>query len=171
MNTLFIIIGIPGSGKTTLAKKMEQDHWYEADTYPNLYIKGQLNASLLSEAHTMCKNNVESAMKQDIKTIVQSNTNLDLGEKGISPYIRLAEKYKYKVSFVLPEYDLMHYPHYLNQEKQLHLIYKIRSKSSERYVPPYVLNRMVNQFYKIMIHIKYLSTLSPPDMVSYLTRL
>ena len=62
MNTLVIIIGVTGSGKTTLAKHMSPDHWYEADTYPNLYRNGIINTSLLSAAHSMCQNSIEQDM-------------------------------------------------------------------------------------------------------------
>jgi len=170
MNTLFILIGVPGSGKTTLAKHMSLDHWYEADTYPNLYQKGVLQPALLSKAHTMCLSNMEMAMKQHVNTIVQSNTNLDLGEKGVLPYIRLAVTYHYKVHFVLPMYGLMHYPHYGNYENQVKTLIQTRS-TNERVVPPHVIHRMVQQFYSILIQVQHLSSLSPPDMLSYITSL
>ena len=168
MNTLVIIIGVTGSGKTTLAKNISPDHWYEADTYPNLYRNGIINTSLLSEAHHTCQNRVEKAMKQNVSTIVQSNTNLDIGEKGILPYIRLAATYLYTIRFVLPGYGLMHYPHYGNHKKQVNHLYKVRS-TQERNVPPPIIDRMIQQFYSILVRIQRLSSMSPHEMLMNLS--
>ena len=168
MNTLFIIVGVSGSGKTTLAQRMAPDHWYEADTYLNLYQNGVLQFSLLSDAHRACLSHVERDMNQRVPSIVQSNTNLDLGEKGILPYLRLAVTYHYQISFVLPSYGLMHYPHYGNYENQVKTLIHARS-SRERYIPPPVIHRMIQQFYSILIHLQSLSSLSPPDMLVYIT--
>ena len=164
MNTLFILIGVTGSGKTTLAKKIAPNHWYEADTYPNLYTNSTLNVSLLPEAHRVCMTQVEHAMKQGVDTIAQSNTNLDLGEKGLLPYIRLAATYLYKVRLVLPEYGLMHYPYHGSQEQQFRHLCKIRS-TSERNVPPNVIDRMVKQFYSILLRVQNLSYMSAHEML------
>lgn len=83
MSTLFLIRGLPGSGKTTIAKQMakafDMDH-YEADMWPGFHVEGYVytngDAGL---AHKWCFTQVYNAicMKRDV---IISNTFTRLWE-------------------------------------------------------------------------------------------
>lgn len=94
MKNLYIIRGLPGSGKSTFAKTLPGVH-FEADDYfmhSGVYM---FNAKKLPEAHEMCQWQVEVAMLNDHETISVANTFTT--RKEMQPYRDLAEKYGYTV--------------------------------------------------------------------------
>lgn len=99
MPKLIMFIGIPGSGKTTAAKKF-QAAWptsiaiYEADMFFEKDGKYKWNPNLLGQAHKWCFNNVEDELKNGNSVIV-SNTFLTPRER--KPYFELAKKYNAEV--------------------------------------------------------------------------
>lgn len=106
--TMVLIRGLPGAGKTTMAKALfpEYDH-YEADDYFNEpvvneegYVTGivyNFDSSKIRHAHFNCQSNTEESM-QDGANVVVSNTFTTLSE--IEPYITLAEVYNYQVFII-----------------------------------------------------------------------
>ena len=78
---LILIIGIPGSGKSTKARE----------------IITQYQANNLPIAHAWCQKKTEEAMQNNINVIV-SNTSLTPKERRI--YIELAKIYRYKVQVI-----------------------------------------------------------------------
>jgi len=81
--TLFLVRGIPGSGKSTFAKHIWNEYAIcEADKFFHNKETGEYNfdASRLKEAHEWCRNEVETKMKdhqvnpQYYPEIVVSNT-------------------------------------------------------------------------------------------------
>ena len=105
---LFLVRGLPGSGKTSFASAIWNDYAVcEADKF--FYDKeGNYNfdPSKLKEAHTWCKNQVETRMidhqnnQQYYPEIAVSNTFTQ--EWEMEDYFKLAEKYGYKtVSLIL----------------------------------------------------------------------
>ena len=105
---LFLVRGLPGSGKTSFASAIWNDYAVcEADKF--FYDKeGNYNfdPSKLKEAHSWCKNEVESRMiehqnnQQYYPEIAVSNTFTQ--EWEMEDYFKLAEKYGYKtVSLIL----------------------------------------------------------------------
>lgn len=109
---LYILRGLPGSGKSTVANSLTStDRVFEADKY--FYDSdGNYNfdGSKLGEAHAWCKEQVEFCMMpaENGETnwfpnlpIVVSNTNTT--EKEFKPYVELAEKYGYAVVFLVVE--------------------------------------------------------------------
>jgi predicted kinase len=108
-NILFIIRGVPGSGKSSLAEHLWSSYVIcEADKY--FYDKeGNYNfdATKLGEAHKWCQSQVEIMMKdnqvnkQYYPEIVVSNTSTT--EKELQPYLDLADKYGYKVVSLIVE--------------------------------------------------------------------
>ena len=106
---LFLVRGLPGSGKTSFATAIWNDYAVcEADKF--FYDKeGNYNfdPTKLKEAHTWCKNEVESKMiehqnnQQYYPEIAVSNTFTQ--EWEMEDYFKLAEKYGYKVVSLIIE--------------------------------------------------------------------
>ena len=140
---LFIIIGVSGSGKSSLAKSMTECIC-ETDSYPNLYENGVLVQYKLSAAHQACIYQVEQYMMAGIDKIVQANTNLD--GRSIKPYIELAKEYNYKVHLILPKYDLLHYALTdMSRAAQIAALVNVRSQG-DKIVPFSVIQRMITQY-------------------------
>ena len=106
---LFLVRGLPGSGKTSFATAIWNEYAVcEADKF--FYDKeGNYNfdVSKLKEAHTWCKNQVETRMidhqnnQQYYPEIAVSNTFTQ--EWEMEDYFKLAEKYGYKVVSLIIE--------------------------------------------------------------------
>jgi adenylate kinase family enzyme len=106
---LFLVRGLPGSGKTTFATHIWNEYAIcEADKF--FYDKeGNYNfdGSKIKEAHAWCKNEVETRMKdhqinqQYYPEIAVSNTFTQ--EWEMKDYYELAEKYGYKVVSLIIE--------------------------------------------------------------------
>lgn len=88
MAVLHIFRGLPGSGKSTEAKKLDIPH-YEADMYHMVDGKYKFDASKLGFAHDCCKNAVEYSLNND-KDCVVSNTFTT--KKEIAPYVEIAKR-------------------------------------------------------------------------------
>ena len=76
MKTLYIIRGLPGSGKSTYAKALAEKHgieYYEADMYFMRHGEYKFVPSLLAAAHEDCFRNVDNAIHNGLSVIV-SNT-------------------------------------------------------------------------------------------------
>ena len=98
---LYIVRGIPGSGKSTFAKQLtsnvfEADHYF----YDN---DGNYNfiPSEIKEAHKECQQFVGYAMESSIPKIAVSNTFTQ--EWEMEPYFEMAKKYGYAVFTVVVE--------------------------------------------------------------------
>ena len=98
---LYIVRGVPGSGKSTFAKQLtanvfEADHYF----YDN---DGNYNfiPSEIKEAHKECQQFVGFAMESNIQKIAVSNTFTQ--EWEMEPYFELAKKHSYKVFTIVVE--------------------------------------------------------------------
>jgi predicted kinase len=98
---LYIVRGIPGSGKSTFAKQLTSNV-FEADHY---FIDNEGNynfdPSKIKDAHKDCQDNVRYAMESSITKIAVSNTSTQ--EWELQPYFELSEKYGYTVFSVVVE--------------------------------------------------------------------
>jgi predicted kinase len=94
---LTIIRGLPGSGKSTYARKLGCFH-LESDMF--LYANGEYKFSQdrQKHSHMTCKNMVDAAMNEGVSEIAVSNTFTRQWE--IDPYIELAKEYGYSVEIV-----------------------------------------------------------------------
>lgn len=97
MPTLILIRGLPGSGKSTIAKKMtlggfvhvEADMFFEDDNEDYRF-----NPAHIKEAHRWCQEMTEEFMECGLDVVV-SNTFTQKWE--MDPYMKLADKYDYDV--------------------------------------------------------------------------
>lgn len=100
-NKLFIMMGIPGSGKSTRAKKIA-NCVFEADNYwlncvgEYLFIPHKIR-----DAHIWCQSEVRKAMQDGKTSICVANTSLTPVER--KPYVDLAKEFDYDVSLELPD--------------------------------------------------------------------
>lgn len=105
MKELFLLRGLPGAGKSSLAKSLIGDNdraHREADMYfldeNGNYV---FNPSQLKEAHAWCQEEIEFVMKTQYERVVVSNTFTMAWE--MQPYYDLAEKYGYRVYSLVVE--------------------------------------------------------------------
>jgi predicted kinase len=103
---LYLVRGLPGSGKSTFAKTLGGIH-IEADQY-FVDVEGNYNfdGSKIKLAHEYCRTQTEAWMKTDtdqvnVNKIVVSNTFTQ--EWEMEPYFELAKKYGYKVFSIIVE--------------------------------------------------------------------
>jgi predicted kinase len=109
--TLYIVRGLPGSGKSTFAKKLVGSDFLvcEADKYFIDKETGEYNfdVSKIKDAHKYCHDLVETYMKDSLvndqfyREIAVSNTFTQ--EWEMKPYFELAEKYGYTVFVAIVE--------------------------------------------------------------------
>ena len=100
MTELIILRGLPGSGKSSLAKVIGGSH-FEADMYfmnDGIY---QFNPDDLKHAHAWCKDRVYISMIKNVEKIVVSNTFTQ--EWEMESYYKLAEEHGYRVHSIIVE--------------------------------------------------------------------
>jgi predicted kinase len=98
---LYIVRGIPGSGKSTFAKTLGGQH-YEADMYfvtPSG--KYEFNPTKIKDAHQWCQSFVKTDMILEYPKIVVSNTSTQ--EWEMKPYFDLAKEFGYTVFTIIVE--------------------------------------------------------------------
>jgi predicted kinase len=98
---LYIVRGIPGSGKSTFAKTLGGQH-YEADMF-FIDVDGnyQFDSTKIKNAHQWCQGFVKSDMILEYPKIVVSNTSTQ--EWEMKPYFDMAKEYGYTVFSVVVE--------------------------------------------------------------------
>lgn len=100
MKELFLLRGLPGAGKSTLAKSLNEVY-FEADQYFIEFHEYKFDASKLKDAHMWCLSRTNHAMYDDLPRIVVSNTFTQ--EWEMKEYYKLAEKYNYRVYSLIVE--------------------------------------------------------------------
>ena len=97
-----LIRGLPGSGKSTVAKLFDKALHFEADMY-FLDADGnyQFDASKIKNAHNWCRHSVMDAMKEGHPIVVVSNTFTQEWEMEV--YYLLAEELGYRVTSMIVE--------------------------------------------------------------------
>nr|XP_035149737.2 NEDD4-binding protein 2 isoform X1 [Callithrix jacchus]XP_035149740.2 NEDD4-binding protein 2 isoform X1 [Callithrix jacchus]XP_035149741.2 NEDD4-binding protein 2 isoform X1 [Callithrix jacchus]XP_035149742.2 NEDD4-binding protein 2 isoform X1 [Callithrix jacchus]XP_035149744.2 NEDD4-binding protein 2 isoform X1 [Callithrix jacchus]XP_054109395.1 NEDD4-binding protein 2 isoform X1 [Callithrix jacchus] len=102
---LVLLRGLPGSGKSFLARTLQEDNpsgvILSTDDY--FYINGQYQFDIkyLGEAHEWNQNRAKEAFEKKLSPIIIDNTNLQAWE--MKPYVALSQKHKYKVLFREPD--------------------------------------------------------------------
>ena len=99
---LYIVRGVPGSGKSTFAKSLNPDAHYEADMY-HTDKNGNYNwdPNKVRESHEWCRRMVKEAMADGKNRIAVSNTFTQ--EWEMTGYYNLAEWYGYQVISLIVE--------------------------------------------------------------------
>ena len=109
MKKLYIVRGLPGSGKSTFAEALVGSDFLvcEADKYFIVDGEYKFDALKLRQAHEWCKNRVETYMKDSLvndqfyREIAVSNTFTQ--EWEMEDYFRLAHTYGYMVFSIIVE--------------------------------------------------------------------
>lgn len=101
--TLFLLRGLPGAGKSTLASILGDflmDTVIEADNY--FMVEGQyvFNPAHLHKAHKWCQQQAEQGMINGERVIV---SNTFTTEKELKPYLDMAQKYGYSIVSLVVE--------------------------------------------------------------------
>jgi predicted kinase len=104
MNTLFIIRGVSGCGKSTTANLIVgEENVCTADEY--FYINGHgvyaFEFSKLALAHKYCKDKLERLMSEGVEKVAVANTSTR--ERDVEEYMEVAEKYGYRCVVLVVE--------------------------------------------------------------------
>ena len=116
---LFLLRGVPGSGKSTVAKNLKPKYWVESDHY-FMEKEGdewvyRFNADLLGDAHKWCQEQTRLYMEsmwakacrfkgnkgEKIHNLVVANTFTT--EWEMKPYFKMAEEYGFQVHTLIVE--------------------------------------------------------------------
>ena len=105
MKTLYIVRGVPGSGKSTFAKSLGGTH-FETDMFFMKDGEYKFDMSKIKEAHNWCQDSVNTAMIMNNtaglnETIVVSNTFTQ--EWEMMSYFEMAELHEYRVFSIILE--------------------------------------------------------------------
>ncbi|XP_032916027.1 NEDD4-binding protein 2 [Catharus ustulatus] len=102
---LVLLRGVPGSGKSYLARNLLEDNpggiILSTDDY--FYKHGQYHydPDCLGEAHDWNRKRAKEAFEMRLSPIIIDNTNIQAWE--MKPYVALAQQFKYKVMFREPD--------------------------------------------------------------------
>lgn len=102
---LVLLRGVPGSGKSYLARMILEDNpsgvILSTDDYFYKCGKYRYDADCLGEAHDWNRKRAKEAFEMKISPIIIDNTNIQAWE--MKPYVTLAQQFKYKVMFREPD--------------------------------------------------------------------
>jgi predicted kinase len=108
MKNLYIVRGLPGSGKSTFARSIAKSYQvFEADQYFMKRGKYNFDPTKLKDAHNDCKQRVANRMRENLfnsiffNNIVVSNTFTQDWE--MKYYRSIGKRYGYKVHTIIVE--------------------------------------------------------------------
>lgn len=135
-NTLYITVGLPGSGKSTYAKNFIKDknaEYLSSDELRAVYGKGEDDQTVTPMVFGHIKRKVDEYLK-DGKNVLVDATSVNRRER--SDYINTAKKYGSKVVALVFKMD------------RNGLIARNQKRGSEggRVVPDWVIDKMLNKY-------------------------
>lgn len=94
MKKVILVRGLPGSGKTTIARmlwvQLVESRHFEADMFFMVDGEYRFDASMIKDAHKWCQDSARETLQEGDSVIV-SNTFTQLCE--MQPYIDMAKEY------------------------------------------------------------------------------
>jgi predicted kinase len=135
-NTLYITVGLPGSGKSTYAKNFIKDkeiEYLSSDSLRAVYGKDETDQSVTSIVFGHIKRKVDEFLK-DGKNVMVDATSVNRKER--SDYINTAKKYGAKVVAIVFKMDRQGL---IDRNKK-------RGEQGGRVVPDWVIDKMLNKF-------------------------
>jgi predicted kinase len=100
MKELFLLRGLPGAGKSTLAKSLG-GKYFEADMFFVRDGEYKFDGTKIKTAHEWCRSSVGGLMINDEPRLIVSNTFTQ--EWEMEAYYELAERYGYRVYSLIVE--------------------------------------------------------------------
>ena len=101
MKNLFLIRGLPGSGKSTFASAIAKAVFSADDFFVTEAGEYKFDSALIKQAHTACQRRTKLAMQRGEQPIVVANTFTQ--EWELAPYLSLAKEFGYRVHSLVVE--------------------------------------------------------------------
>ena len=135
-NTLYITVGLPGSGKSTYVKNFIKDkeiEYLSSDSLRAVYGKSEEDQTVTPLVFGHIKRKVDEFLK-DGKNVLVDATSVNRKER--SDYIKTAKKYGAKVVAIVFKMDRQGL---IDRNKK-------RGEQGGRVVPDWVIDKMLNKF-------------------------
>jgi len=135
-NTLYITVGLPGSGKSTYAKNFIKDkdiEYLSSDELRAKFGSGETDQTCTNQVFAHIKKTVDEFLKDDKNVLVDATS---VNRKERSDYIKTAKKYDAKVVAIVFKMD----------RQGLIERNKKRGEQGGREVPTFVIDKMLAKY-------------------------
>lgn len=146
MKTMIIMRGLPGSGKSTVARSLGKGGAvFSTDDFFMRRGKYLYDPTKISEAHAWNQHRVDEALSRGVSPVVVDNTNVMLAHA--QPYLDMARQHGYKVVFGEPDswWWKKWFGPDMSQSDKDELVKALLQKGTHG-VPENVLRRMIDQW-------------------------